>query len=254
MIKTLIVEDELNNRNALVKMLTLAHPKIQIVGHANSIESACLFLKTQTIDLLFLDIGLEDGSGFDILDKTSHKSYKVIFTTAYSHNAHKAFQYNTYDYLLKPIDPFALERSLQKVYQHIDQEQTLKDLLKKNKEESNQRLAIKNKGGVYYLPIKDLIRLEANGAYTKIVTTEDTFLSSKNIGYYEKLLDADFVRVHRSHLISLKHICNYKNHYVFMPNTDPIPVAIRKQSLLGAFINKTLLIKEKEALPLKPNH
>jgi len=241
MIRTLIVEDEPNNRKALVKMLTLAHPNIQIVGQVGSIASAYAFLRTQTVDLLFLDIGLEDGNGFDILDKTPNHSYKVIFTTAYSHNAHKAFQYNTYDYLLKPIDPFALKRSLKKVYQQMEQEKTLQNLLQKEKEDNSQRLAIKNKGATYYVPLNDIIRFEADGAYTKIISTEDTFLSSKNIGFYEKFLETSFIRVHRSHMISLNHICNYKNHYVFMPNTDPIPVSIRKQKVLISYINEKLL-------------
>ena len=247
MIRTLIVEDEPNNRKALVKMLTIAHPKIEIVGQVGSVASAYAFLKVHTVDLLFLDIRLEDGSGFDILDKTPNHPYKVIFTTAFSHNAHKAFHYNTSDYLLKPIDPFDLERSLKKVYKQIEQERTLKNLLQQKKEESSQRLAVKNKDATYYVPVKDLIRLEADGAYTKLVTSKDSFLCSKNIGVYEKLLGDAFLRVHRSHLIALQHIRNYENHCIFMPNTDPIPVSTRKQRVLVSYINEKLLLqKEKE--------
>ena len=145
--KTLLIEDEENARQALKKLLRLTVPSIQVVGETGYIKEASNLIHTQKPDLIFLDIELEDGLGIDWLQSINHPKFKVIFTTAYNQYAIKAFKFSAIDYLLKPINPEELRDAVQRAISSIKNEKEYMKLLstlKSNFKEKRKENSIEN--------------------------------------------------------------------------------------------------------------
>ncbi|HHH49634.1 MAG TPA: response regulator transcription factor [Saprospiraceae bacterium] len=235
MIKTILIEDELNARNALKKMLQIIATDIDIIAETGFVNEALSLINALNPDLIFLDIKLEDGTGFDIIEKIKDPNFKIIFTTAYNEYAIKAFKVSALDYLLKPIDPFELKTALQKTTTIIDAEKEYKTLLsvfKNNENEADKKIVLKTSNNRYIVYLKDIIRLEADGAYTLFVTEKQNIIISKNLKYYQDLLDEKmFIRCHQSHLVNSKQIISiYKNGQLLLSNKELIPISVRKKS------------------------
>ena len=233
MIRTLLIEDEINARGSLRKMLKIIEPTIEIVGETGYIKEAIKLIETLQPDLIFLDIRLDDGIGFDILELNSISS-KIIFITAYNQYAVKAFKFSAIDYLLKPINPEELQQALERAIKAIERDISHKNLLKilkHNIEEKDKKIVLKTSNNQYIVSIKDIVRLEADAAYTLFITTEGKIMTSKNLKYYEDILDENFIRCHQSHLISKYHIHSVqKGRSIVMTNTDSVPISTRKRT------------------------
>ncbi len=226
--KVVIVEDEKNAQEALKNMLQLTAPHLHIEVVLPNVKSAVKFLNNNEIDLLFLDIQLEDGSGFDLLHQLNSRQFGLIFTTAYDAHAIKAFKFSAIDYLLKPIDPIELQNAIQRADKRdsptITSVATQKD---------DQKIVLKTTDNRYLIAIKDILHLEADGAYTMFYTREQKIMVSKNLKYYEELLqEYDFVRCHQSHLVALSHIKGLKTNSLLLINGTEVPVSYRKRKLL----------------------
>lgn len=233
--KTIIIEDELHAQNALRKMLRLLVPDINILGVFATIKEAVPFLKQETYDLLFLDIQLKDGTAFELLEQLDDTAFVLIFTTAYDEYALKAFKANATDYLLKPINPEELEKALIKAQLQIEK-RTFFQGDPANFKLKPQRIVLKTIDQRFIVPIKDILHLEADGAYTIFHTTTDKILVSKNLKYYQEILqDYDFIRCHQSHLVSQAHIKSLKTNSLLLSNGDELPIAHRKKSLFRSF-------------------
>jgi len=128
--KIILIEDEVHARESLKKMLNLVNPKTKVLFESGHISNCIKFLKANTVDLFFLDLHLEDGTGFDLLNSFPNRSFKVIITTAYDDKAVEAYRLNTADYLLKPINPYDLEDAIKRVKKQLK----LEELTKKVKE------------------------------------------------------------------------------------------------------------------------
>lgn len=241
MIKTLIIEDEINPRQVLVKMLKVIEPDIEIIGETGFVSEAVKMINTLKPDLLFLDIELEDGSGFDILKQIETFSAKIIFITAYNQYAINAFKYSAVDYLLKPIDPIDLQEAVKRAKKSINNETEHKELLvllKNNINKKGQKIVLKTSEQRYVISVNDIIRLEADGAYTLFITNDQKIIISKNIKYYQELLDGSvFIRCHQSHLINKNHIKGINNSgKLIMSNNDLVSISSRKKSEIKHFI------------------
>ena len=233
MIKTIIIEDELNVREGLKKMLRIITPTIEIIAETAYVIDAVKLIKVNKPDLVFLDIELEDGTGFDILNQLDKLDFNIIFTTAYNQYAIKAFKYSTIDYLLKPIDPLELQTAIERVKENIQskkEHQELLQVLQDNHNKKTNKIVLKTTEQRYIIPIGDIIRLEANGAYTNFITTDKNIIISKNLKYYQDLLDHSFIRCHQSHLINKKHVKSVKNNSILMSNDDSVPISTRKRT------------------------
>lgn len=235
MIKTIIIEDEINVREALKKMLNLIDPEIQIAGESGYVSEAIQLINAIKPDLIFMDIELEDGTGFDVLTQLTHKRSKIIFTTAYNQYAINAFKYSAVDYLLKPIDPFELQEATLRARTLINNDiehQELLSILKNNLENKNHKIVLKTTEQRYVIFVSDIIHLEADGAYTLFITKNTKIIVSKNLKYYEGLLDSSiFLRCHQSHLVNKTHIKGItKNDELLMSNSDLVSISTRKKS------------------------
>jgi len=227
--KVAIVEDEKNAQEALKKMLQLTAPQLQVDGVFSNISTAKAYLNKHKIDLLFLDIQLEDGTGFDLLNQLEAQEFALIFTTAYDAYAIKAFKFSAIDYLLKPIDPSELQHAIERA--HKAKNPTITPV-ESNKAE--QKIVLKTTDQRYVLAIKDIFYLEADGSYTIFHTQSEKIMVSKNLKYYEDLLqEYDFVRSHNSYLVSKYHIKALKTNTLILSNGSEVPVSHRKRKLFN---------------------
>lgn len=235
MIKVVIVEDEVNARKALEKLLGLVDQSIKIVGTATHVQDAIDKIRALQPNIVFLDVQLEDGTGFDVLKAFPSIGFKIIFTTAYSQYAINAFKFSAIDYLLKPIDPTELDGAINRAKELIINEKEhleLLEVLKANLEKKEPKIVLKTAEQRYIIQIKDIIHLKADGAYTKFITESMRLIVSKNIKYYQSLLDENFVRCHQSHLVNTKHVKSISGGFLNMSNGDLVPISTRKRSAI----------------------
>src|SRR6218665_850115 len=141
--RALIVDDIPQARKTLSKDLETYCPGIEIVAEASGVVEAVKFLNKNQVDIVFLDIQMDDGSGFDILDMIPEIHFHIIFITANDGHALRAFKYSAVDYLLKPVDPDELVRAVEKVSRKTSEQHLKYDLLRKNnRAESHEMLAL----------------------------------------------------------------------------------------------------------------
>jgi len=238
MIKAIIVEDEVRGLTNLKTMLRQHCPQVEIIGEAGTLEDAESLVNevgTQ-IDLAFLDINLPDGQIFELLDRIKPLSFNVIFVTAFDQFAVKAFQYASIGYILKPIDPFMLANSVERIRPQDNErlDERLEMFQQNISSNKFDKITISAIDGLYFLAIKDILRLEADDNYSHIYTTEgQRFTVSKTIKYYEDLLkDDNFFRVHKSHIINLNYMKKFvkgDGGYVVMNDEKEITVSRRRR-------------------------
>jgi two-component system LytT family response regulator len=248
MMKALIVDDEKLLRDSLIAQLRQYCPEVEVVSEAESVESGLAALNEFDVDLVFLDIKMSDGSGFDILSKVAKQvkgvqniDFKTIFTTAYDEFALKAFKFSAIDYLLKPIDPDELKIAVRKVNDSILMDNNNKyDILLENINRLNQgreRIALATAERIHIYNVMDIVRCESLDNYTYFFLSDGSkLLISKTLKEYEDLLNEfGFVRVHRSHLINLNRLTSYEKAHgatLTMEDGTKIPVAQRKREFI----------------------
>lgn len=207
MIRAVIVDDE-SKGIEILKLLVKHHcPAIEIVGQAEEIGEAVDLIKEKLPDLIFLDIEMAGGTCFEILEQVKTINFHLILVTAHSEYAVKAFRYSVVDYLLKPVDIIELKEAVEKVKILMAEEHN--NAQRNGNEITAAKLTIRipHQHGAVFIKMLDIIRLEAEGAYTRIITGNREYLVSQNIKTFETILDMHFfARIHRSHIINLKKV------------------------------------------------
>ncbi len=217
MIRAMIVDDEPGGREILLDLLGRYCPSVEVVDSAHSAPAALDKIRLHRPDLLFLDIEMPFGSGFDLLDSLDDHPVEVIFTTAYDHYAIRAIRYSALDYLLKPIDRDDLVEAVRRTERRIAAQNraggSLKQIVQSVRDAGNDdtRLALVANDSVTMVPIADIIRCQAEANYTRFhLRNGTTILMARTLKDYEIALhERGFVRVHNSHLINLDHIRKY---------------------------------------------
>ena len=213
--KAIIIDDEPHCRNVIARILEEHQLPLTVVAQcADGIEGLKAILKYQP-DVVFLDIEMPNMNGFQMLEALGNEDlhFTLIFTTAYDKFAVRAFKYSAFEYLLKPIDDDELVATVQKLQKRITSAQQLAHL-KQNlhpKRDIN-KLTIAHTRGLTFVELTDIVALEADGGYTKIfVTSGETVLSSKHLGYFDELLNdrPEFFRTHKQFIINLNYIKEY---------------------------------------------
>ncbi len=240
MLRIAVIDDEINIRKGIIKILKLLSANYEVVGEAPSIIEAKTILQNKTPDVVLLDIELEDGSAFELLKQLPSIDFKLIFITAFNQYAIKAFKFNAIDYLLKPIDPVELKAVLNKVEATIHDEQEVKKLLEnlaQNKNMDVPKIVIKTTENTHFITVTDILYCEAKGAYTKIVTEHIEILASKNLKHFQELLsDYSFMRTHQSYLVNKMHVIGLKKETVLLNDTLAIPVSLRRKAEIKALL------------------
>lgn len=194
-----IVEDSRLARQEL-KSLLAAFPDLELAGEAENGEQAIQLIEDQQPNVVFLDIHLPGMNGFEVLEKLD-KSPFIIFTTAYDEYAVQAFEHNTLDYLLKPINPERLEKAIEKA-RAAHQNQPKSHLLTED-----SQVFVKDGENCWFVHLKEIHLFESHGNYTRIYFQNDKPLILKSLNYLESVLDPKvFFRINRQQIINLKYI------------------------------------------------
>ncbi|MCT4625329.1 MAG: LytTR family DNA-binding domain-containing protein [Schleiferiaceae bacterium] len=228
--KAVIIDDSERARNALKRDLEEYCPQVKVIAEAESVLSGLKLLKKTETDIVFLDIHMNDGDGFELLEILGELKAKVIFTTSSDAHAIKAFKFSATDYLLKPIDPDELIKAVEKV--ETADNTLLKEALEK---ERISKIALHTQEKIAVHKFDEIIRCESDVNYTTFYfTTSKPLLVTKTLKHYDGLLkDSGFLRVHQSHLINRDHIKEYNKQdggYLVMSDGSRVPISSRKKA------------------------
>lgn len=243
MIKAVIVEDEKHSRELLHELIKEYCEGIEVVGLAGSVKEALSEIASQKPALVFLDIELPDGDGFQILEQLEGIDFDLIFTTAYDQYSLRAFKFSATDYLLKPVDIEELQQATQRVIeknQHSTREgqhDQVKALIRNIRNISTpfKRIVLPTTNGFTVVDPDDIIRCESDRNYTFIFLKDGRrILVSRTIKEYDEMLsEYNFFRIHQSHLINLHYLKNYtrgRGGYVELIDGTVLDVSARRKS------------------------
>lgn len=198
----IIIDDEHIAHKIIMEYAEML-PHLELQKNCYSALEALEYLNTNTVDLIFLDLNMPKLKGFDFL-KTLTAPPKVIVTTAYSEFALEGFELNVVDYLLKP---FSFERFLKAVNRVKETITPAKKIVTKEKEPTTERIFLRQNKSLIQVEIDSILYIEASGNYTKVVTTQETITLREKISELIETLPAtNFVQVHKSFAIAIKHI------------------------------------------------
>lgn len=236
--RTLIIDDERQAISALKADIKFHCSDLEIVGEAYSVKEAITKIQSLNPDLIFLDIQLIDGTGFDILDAIDKHHLKVIFTTAYSQFAIKAIKFSALDYLLKPIDAEELVAAVKRAREHTSLQQVPQqyDVLKQQTDllhAGEKKIVLKDSRSIYFVKVADIMRCEASGSYTDVFTADAGKITiSKSLKELENMLEQyGFVRTHHSHLVNLhqiKRVDKADGGILYLNDGTSVPISQRK--------------------------
>lgn len=238
MISAIIIDDVQNAREGLKQDILDYCPDLEVIGEADSVVAGAKLLKESSPELVFLDIDLGDGSGFDLLEILGEIPFRIIFTTSSDAHAVQAFRFSAVDYLLKPIDPEELRIAVGKVTGHAGS----LEVLKHNLAGGPQRLALNAQDKINVVKVSDIVRLESNGSYTLFFLKDgEQILVTRTLKEFDAMLNSSqFVRVHQSHLVNLEFIREFVKSdggYLVLQDKTEIPVASRKRSHVMKVLN-----------------
>lgn len=241
MLRTLIIDDEPHVRETLRYLLAKCCPLVQLVGEAGSVAEATREIREKMPDLVLLDIKMDDGTGFDLLERFEHIGFKIIFITAWEEFAIRAFGFSAVDYILKPVNPEQLAEAVKRTGQQVQgafnmQLNTLQENMK-TMDGEKRKLVLKTSDKIYLLEMKDIVYCTSNCNYTVFTSADGEKITvSKLLKDYDELLSGSgFFRVHRSSLINLKHIKRFEKQdggFVVMSNGDNIAASSRGRERL----------------------
>jgi two-component system LytT family response regulator len=224
----IIIDDEPYVIELLAESIKGLYDNIKIIGTYSSWKDASHAMRNNNADILFLDISIEGKNGMDLLKLAPQSNAELIFVTAFSEYALNAFKHAATGYLLKPIDDIELTAAVDIAIERIKNKRlALNQNNITNVSSINSKIGIPNNKGIEYLTINDILFLEAENTYTKVVLKNEELLSSYNIGKFKDLLDNNmFYQVHRSYLVNLNCIRRYENNgTIVMDNNAIIPVS-----------------------------
>lgn len=250
MITAVLIDDDLHLRTGLKALLERYTDDIAIIGEADSVKTGISAIQKLQPQVIFLDIHLGDGTGFDILTSLAEAGSRIkshiVFITAHEQYAMKAFKFSALDFILKPVDFEELQQTISKIKEVVGKENSFEhiDLLLENirrKVDNFKRIALSTSDGIHLFDVADIIRCEAKANYTQFfIKNHKPVLISKTLKEYEEMLSGHgFERIHQSHLINLSYLKSYiKNDggYVIMADNTNIPIAQSKKEKLQQLI------------------
>jgi len=235
--RTVIIDDESKGRMTLRNFIKKYAPQLEIVGEAEDVASAVKLIDEAKPELVFLDIQMPDGTGFDVLGLVEFNDFKLIFCTAFDQYAVKAFRFSAIDYLLKPLDPDVFVAAVNKLPERPDDHlaEQLEVLLSSKNEFS--RIALHSSEGIHLVNISEIIRCESSVNYTNFfLKNKKEILVTRTLKEFDELLTPHhFLRVHKSHLINLAHVKTYlkgEGGWVKMSDGSTVEVSRRKKEHL----------------------
>lgn len=246
MIRSLIIDDEVKSRETIIEMMRLYCGNVSVIGQAGDVSSGLEAIRTLSPELVFLDIKMPDGTGFDLLNQLPKIDFKVIFITAYEEYAIKAFKFSALDYILKPIDPNELITAIEKTEKSLEKDNlnlklnTFLTNLDSAKEE--KKIILKTADSINLVNVNEIIRCESDRNYTQFfMLSGERIMVSKSLKEFVDLLqEYNFFRIHQSHMINIGHIRRYdrEESNCIMSDSSIVPVSCRKKDQLLNIFNE----------------
>ena len=211
-LNAIIVEDEANSREILTNYLAKYCPTVNLKGEAASIEEAKKLINDHTLDLVFLDVEMPFGTGFDLLDQLPDRTFETVFVTAYNQYAIDALNNHAAYYLMKPINIDELIKSVDYVAEIRKKEDALEDqVLNPNLNKVDGKITLPQQDGFQILNIADILYCKADDNYTEIYLENKKILVSKTLKYSEEALSKfAFARIHKSYLVNVNEVIKYR--------------------------------------------
>ncbi len=239
--RTAIIENETKAQRLLSDIINTYCTELEVIGIAPTVNDGRRLITEHKPDLLFLDIQLDDGDGFDLLDILDQQELKVIFTTAYDSYAIKAFKYEAIDYLLKPITPKEVMKAVEKVKRMKESQVSFQQLKALLQNKTTDTLRVSTAESISLIKISDIIRIEGDGAYSTIHLADgESEMVSRSIGQLENEINqSSFLRVHTSHLINQSYLRKYIKEdggYALMKDGVKLPVSRRKKDIIQTIL------------------
>jgi two-component system LytT family response regulator len=238
-IQTIILEDEAKSLNVISNLIRQFTSDIELIGSAGWVDKSVQLISEKTPQLVFMDIRLADGTGFDVLRRVASRDFELIFVTAYEEYALDALRASAVDYLLKPIGIPEFEGAVGRVRDKIRE--------KKNLEHTSveRKIGVATLSGYEFIDAKDIIWCTSRSGYTHFHCSDGKkLISSRNLGFYEDLLyPRNFYRIHNSSIINLRFLKSYikgKISYVVLTDGTRLEISQRRK---GEFLE--MLFPEK---------
>ena len=248
MIKALVIDDENRTRDLICKMINSFGLNIEAISGGENVKSGIASIQKHQPDIVFLDIQMPDGTGFDVLKALPEKNLEVIFITAHEEFAIKAIKFSALDYILKPVDAdelkSAVERAIESLKNGGDEKQY--EALNNNMQPNQKRkLVLKTQESVHVVDLDTIIRCEADRNYTLFYLVDGKkILVSKTLKDYETLLSAhNFIRVQQSHLVNIDYVARYdkgNGGSVVMKDDSEVPLSPAKREIFFKVLESLL--------------
>jgi len=240
-IRSIIVEDEQNNRENLQNILKEHCPFVEIIALCPSaLEGRRKIIELQP-DLVFLDIEMPGGDGFSLLESLPELTFEVIFVTAFTNYAIKAIKFSALDYILKPIDTMelltAIDKASEKIKKKHENARMVNLLENQHKEGTKKLLALPLSDKIEFVKVSNIIRCQSDGNYTVFhLRGGETLLISRTLKEYDELLAPfNFLRVHQSHLINMDEVKSFVKSdggYILMKDGSNICISRQRREIV----------------------
>lgn len=244
--KVLIIDDEKRIRDFVKRMIDSFNLDVEVFTDGENVETGIESINRIQPDIVFLDIQMPDGTGFDLLNRVKDKKFELIFITAFQEYAIMAIKFSALDYILKPIDDEELKTALQNAIDTVDfkKEDSQFEALTHNLQTNQKRkLVLKTQESVHVVDLSEIIRCEADKNYTFFyLNNSKKILVSRTLKDFETLLsNHGFFRVQQSHLINLEYIERYDKHEggsVIMRDGSSVPLSPAKKDQFFSMLEK----------------
>lgn len=226
-----IIEDEDDGVKLIQNFMRMEYPDMQCLGTARSVNKAIQLINESKPELIFLDISIVGGNGFEILDKLTHKDVVVIFITGYNNHAVRAIKLSAYDYLVKPLDLEEFRRTMIRLTSEGLSQKRISDF----SENSITHLEVFSNGKKTFLDISQILYLESNRRNTLIYLPSGQYSSGYHLGYFEEQLGQKyFVRCHRTIIVNMTKVVEFNSDEMklYLGNNVYVPVAQRKRAAI----------------------
>jgi len=247
--KVIIVDDQESVRNSIKRILKELHPDLEIIATASNVNDGYNAVLNNKPDLLFLDVEMPDGSGFDLMNRLLPFDFKVVFITGHQEYALRAIKMSALDFILKPFGEEDISNAILKAREAIDRDEehlkysTLKENLKGEK--VLKRLVLPTSDNLHLVSVPDIIRAEADSNYTKFIIADgQKIMVSRTIKEFDNLLSGSgMIRVHQSHLVNIAFVDKYVKRdggYLHLKDGSKVPVSQNLRKQVIAAINDSV--------------
>lgn len=251
-IKAVIIDDEFYNRDLISKLVLKMNINFDIIGSAENVEEGFELINSEKPDVVFLDIKMPGGSGFDLLRKFENPNFEVVFVTGFDEYAIKAFDFNALDYILKPIDTTKLKLTLDKVQNRVYNKHLLSGTLNQvlqsySVNNTISKIPVHFKDKVFLLDVNDIMSIQTEDGYTSFYSCSNLnkYTSSKQLADYEFII-ADynhFIKLNKSVYINLNYVKSYTKGLICMvtlTNDVEFEVSRRKKTEILELLDRKI--------------